>query len=1026
MDNGKSKAVLRTTLKVEVNYNQSKRDLDLQGKNFVEVDPYYSEKRKQKTNGIYNTYNLIELTERLNTYKRKNGAKKDDNPAILKGIYTKGTSGQYCEKPAPFVFFDIDVKNNETKKENIALFDKVQNNKVFKKLEQIAVLVWRSNSGLGIAGALYVPQITEFNNDSRQKHKKVAESIFIKLSEYLFEKTNITIEFDKAQGKFRQIRYLADQRGEIRSINTKPLQFEYTCTETPLKTFSGVNKYYYKGQHNPSGSIPQQFNDNNRIENVLQSFGYQILDSNRVKSPQTSSKDSGEIKDNALFNYSSTSGQKEFYTPYSFILEHKYNYSNKAFIEDLTAQGYKDIKPTKEAVKTAETKLKQAIQKADKLKDIDKLIFDYCFNLKTLSTKRKKALLSRLNPKPELKKYFIEYLELTKESEIIFDQYHEIKRFVSEKFETILNQADKKNKVLVYAETGTGKTTAIFKEFKKLRPERRCLILAPLTIIVNQLEKDHQNEAIFLTGESNLVQHKEALKSQIVVATYEQGAKHLKEYIFDYIFIDEFHQFLTANAYKSETISETTQYLKNKKVIGLTGTPQQIFKNLGYNFLSLNRSDQKKTNLTLRYWNAKPYQIINNHLRNVKGKVLIKLDERNTIDLIKAELIEKGNYKENEILVLKSTRKIKNSKDFKSLAHERKFDDSIKIVLTTSLINEGLSIEQKYFTDIVFIENSFNPRPEPIKQFFARFRNEDKDRKNYLYLKHRNEVKAPTKFNIELNYKSKFDLLSKEFNKVSYNEVLSTYNDLTDPRMFLYSNGTINPYYLAYNVTESFFCSINENQFVDFLETNYNLSINIDAGFKGLTTDQTAHNNAKKALKRTIANTIENNFDEVLDVVATNTQNKKIRAKIMARNIEVKPSLYKLITDQIKDFENLVLTYFDFQRFGIKTPLQLVENGTLKSRKKIKDELFNLKIESLLNNPKSIRDQKNRELIITFVLRMEQKQSFTSKQMFTELKKLNVLNFNSYNKNTCLLLFSYFNFEIKEDKNGLLNIKSKA
>lgn len=1023
MDNGKSKAVQITTLKVEVNHSKSKTDLDLYAKNFVEVDPFYSEKKKHKTNGVYNTYNLIELTERLNTYKRKNGAKKNDNPAILKGLYTKGTSGQYCEKPAPFVFFDIDVKNNEAKKENLALLDKVQNNKVFSELQKVALLVWRSNSGLGIAGALYVPQINEFNNDSRQKHKKVNENIYLNLSEYLFEKTNISIEFDKAQGKFRQIRYLADQRGEIRHLNTKPLQFNYTCTETPLKTSSGVQKYHFKGLYNPSGSIPQQFNENNKIEDVLQSFGYQILDNNRVKSPLTSSKDSGEIKDNVLFNYSSTSGAKDFYTPYNFVLEQKYNYSNKAFLEDLKAEGYKDIKPQKEAVKTAETKLKKAIQQTDKIKDIDKLIFEYCFNLQTLCVDDKKALLNRLNPKPELKKYFIEYLGLTKQTEIIFDQYHEIKRFVSEKFETILHQADQKNKVLVYAETGTGKTTAIFKEFKRLRPESRCLILAPLTIIVNQLDKDHQNEAIFLTGESNLIQHKEALKSQIVVATYEQGAKHLTENYFDYIFIDEFHQFITANSYKSETINDLTQKLQDKKIIGLTGTPQQIFKNLGYTFLSLTISDQKRTKLKLRYWNAQPYQIIINHLRNVKGKVLFKLDEKNTIDLIKAELIEKGNFKENEILVLKSTRKIKNSNDFKNLANKRKFDENIKIVLTTSLINEGLSIEQKGFTDIVYIENSFTPRPEPVKQFFARFRNDDENRVNYLYLKHRNDPKAPSKFNIELNYKSKFDLLSDEVNKVSYNEIISTYNDLTDPRKFLYSNGTINTYYLAYNVTEGFFCSINENQFIDFLETNYNLSIKIDDDFKGLKINPNAHNEAKKQLKRNIAKIIKNNFDEVLDVVATNTQSKKIKEKIRVRNIEVEPSIYKLITDQIKDFEDLILNYFKFQSFGLDDPKHLLKNGTLKSRKELKDELFSLKLQKVIKEPKTATDKKNSALLITFVLRMKQKQVFTYSQMMTELKRLRVLNFNSYKKSTCIALFEYFKLIVEDDKRGLIKLK---
>lgn len=1036
MSDGKTKAVPQTTLKIEVSHAKQNNEIDFNKKYFVEIKARYKDNQKHETNGVLATYSLNDLKERLNTYKRQNGYKKHDNPAILKGIYTKGTKGEYCEKTSPFLFFDIDVKNDDKKKENLVLFDEVKNIKAYNELEKIALLVWRSNSVKGIAGVLYVPQIVEFNNETRSKHKKVAESIYTYLSKYLLKKTGIPIKLDDPQGTFRQIRYLADQKGDIRTLNPDAIQFNYNLTETALKTASGVQKYFHKDRSYSYGSVPQQFNDKNNIVEILQSFNYQILVNNRVKSPQTRSKDSGEItKDNTLVNYSSSSGNKTVYTPYSFVLEHQYNNDFKRFYEDLNKQGYKEKQLDNKAFRTTENELNRRLKDAKNSKEVGELIFEYCFDLKTQSLKSKLEFIKRVNPKPEFKKYFVEYLELSENNEIIFDEYHEIKRFVSEKFETILNVADRNKELLVYAETGTGKTTAIFKHFKDLRPEKRCLVLAPLTIIVNQLQKDHQNEAIFLTGESLHNEHKEALESQIVVATYEQGIKHLKENAFDYVFIDEVHQLITANAYKEETIKEATQNLIGKKIIGLTGTPQQIFKDLGFTLMSLTRPDQKKTKVCLRYWNVLPYKIIVNHLRNVKGKALFKLDEKNTIEQIKKELVERGNYKENEILVLKSTRKIKNSNDFKILANERKFKDEVKIILTTSLINEGLSIEQKEFSDIVFIENSYNPRPEPIKQFFARFRNEDPNRTNYLYLKHYKEPKKSSSFNIELNYQTKKKILLDELKDLDYNERLSSYNDLTDPRAFLYESNQINPFYLAYNVTECFFKSINEVQFKNFLELNYNLKINIDEVFntdrnKGLDIDTSAHNEANKQLKKKIAEIIFNSFNEALDVVLSNTQNKTIKKHFMFRNIEVEPQLYKFIDEQIKDFEYLISKHLKLKEFGINDPKALIkenQNGiTIKAKNELNKELFNLKLKKLIFEPKTKTDRKNRDKLLTFAIRMKEKKEFSYKQMMHELKKLKIVNFDSYKKQTCFLVFEYFNLGVLEDKTGLIKLIEKG
>src|SRR5690606_22582772 len=171
----------------------------------------------------------------------------------------------------------------------------------------------------------------------------------------------------------------------------------------------------------------------------------------------------------------------------------------------------------------------------------------------------------------------------------------------------------------------------------------------------------------------------------------------------------------------------------------------------------------------------------------VSGKTLMRLNDIKGIEILKKQLVSTKIFKESEILVLYSQEQIKSSQDYKQLAHERRFNDKIRLVLTTSLIDEGLSIDQEGFTDVVFIETDYNPRPEPIKQFFARFRNEDKDRKNYLYLRTKKDQTAG-RFVPEWSYKETLRALQNELNETNEDDVLSTYNSLFGNDPFFYED----------------------------------------------------------------------------------------------------------------------------------------------------------------------------------------------------------------------------------------------
>ena len=103
----------------------------------------------------------------------------------------------------------------------------------------------------------------------------------------------------------------------------------------------------------------------------------------------------------------------------------------------------------------------------------------------------------------------------------------------------------------------------------------------------------------------------------------------------------------------------------------------------------------------------------------------MRINSRSDADSLKTELVKLKKYWGNEILILNSDTHIKEGKDFRTLTSQRYFKDNIRLIITTSVIDEGLSIRQNGFTDVVFIEPDYKPMPEALKQFFARFRNED-------------------------------------------------------------------------------------------------------------------------------------------------------------------------------------------------------------------------------------------------------------------------------------------------------------
>ena len=943
-----NKVVQITDYKVGITHHNDNRSLVLDTSYFSEINNYYCNTKKEGE-PVKQHLTLNGLLERLNTIKHK--LSKNKSISILKGLYQDGTSGGFCYESVPFLFFDIDVKKGE----NEHLLDSYANSKVFTKLLDIGVLVWRSDSGKGMAGVLYIPQLKDIGNIDRTKHLAIGNAI----TDYLTKTLKVNAKFDKAQNKFRQVRYLAHQQEKIR-LNINPYVFQFEVSEILKTSNSGVKQFRYEDNRTPFGSIEYQFNQDNDINTALIDNGFIQTSLLRYKHTRTNSKNTGEVANNLFFNYSSSFSSYTVFNPYRLYLTEQYNGDKFQFHNDLKNKGYYIKKLQESVFKTAEKILKVFTE------DREKQIFEACFDLVNATYIEKLCFVKENAATFEEEKLFYDYLKL-KKLRIPYDEALPIKVYVSEKIESILDSADIDKKIIASAETGTGKTTAFVKEFHKHRPSKRLIILAPLTAIVDQIKAENDT-VISLTGKSSPSDHTKAKTASLVVATYEQGYKHLKDHnTFDYVVIDEVHNLITANSYKSETITNLTYVLESYRVIGLTGTVNILFKAIGYKLINIKKESQIKVDVNFIIDNRPPLKIALQHLKNVQGKCILRVNSRSVAKDIVIELIKLGAYTKDEILTLNSDNNIKNSKDYKNLISGGEFNKKKRLVLTTSIIDEGLSIEQEGFTDVVFIETEYNPMAESLKQFYARFRNIDPNRKNYFYYRETNNQTI-------INYDPLYDFdktkkkLIEDAETFDVNE--TDKKDISNTKYLYYDNRTVNNYRLAYDTSSSFFKKLTTEEYIYFLETNYNINFIVNNEYKKTQIDTTKSKEIRDKNKKIIATSWLNQKDEILDALYDLTDDSEIKKTIAFMGMKPSDDIYELVSGNIKFFGKLQSSGSTLEMLGVKNvddilinQQKIIPNNQQNINRKIK--LYqNL---DTIQKPKTKTDEINKNKILDFI-----------------------------------------------------------
>ena len=278
---------------------------------------------------------------------------------------------------------------------------------------------------------------------------------------------------------------------------------------------------------------------------------------------------------------------------------------------------------------------------------------------------------------------------------------------------------------------------------------------------------------------------------------------------------------------------------------------------------------------------------------------------------------------------------------------------------------------------------------------------------------------------MERDYADKIKMLNLD----KETEYKSGYKSLLADDNYYYSDGSINHFYTAYDVTKSFFENISNAEFDFFISENYNINIIKDLNFLKSKIDKDVLNNVK-----TFKNNIKENIFlmwrdcriEVFNSLYIFSQDKKLKSEIKPL-CDLKQGTDSYVLDNLKDFEMLGKRYCQIVRFNVSDDDEintyLFKKGIPTPTKEFNNKMIIWNTNELINNPKTATDLKNKAKIISFINDIATKKTFTISQFFKLWKSKNVINSYSY-KTEILLSFLEQFFQISR-KNDMIFFTEK-
>ncbi len=583
--------------------------------------------------------------------------------------------------------------------------------------------------------------------------------------------------------------------------------------------------------------------------------------------------------------------------------------------------------------------------------------------------------------------------------------------------------------------TGTGKTYGIVKHLAhtlKILTGEKTVFVCNLNLLTDQtaIEAD----TIPLTGKPSQKTLTEAFQKDIIVVNHN-ALRYLASYMLEkgikcHFFIDESHTLVSSASYKPTIVANVlkcTNALASS--IGLvSATPKDYFINIGYKRIKIKPNNLVPITIHKREITEKTENIVIQHIEDTNfddGKiVMFKIQSKDKIERIKKCLLSLG-YKQNEIVILYSDEQIKSNKAYKRIKKTKKggesFDPSVKIVLVTSFINEGVNIYSKREIEFINIEEKLTFDYEDLYQFIARHRT---DKSKVVYSYHKpcyifDRDIDPQAHIVKFNklYDFWFDEAYQLNTKIEQNdteiqqEIIKTYSSLSNTQ----KNIHFNEFTQSFEVNVTAVMARAERDYIKSLDTNTAYKRLVDKFphiqviedkkeaeikpeiRKSIASQKKVDKDQKEKDRSNMTDLYKNQLFPFLVAFLESSENFGLIKKIISHFNEVNPNL--------AGFEDLQSKAFDIIKsneslFGEN--INLIENFLyyickLLDRNFERDEVLNILLDKKgkLRSPQKLTTIFNQLSIFTFLEADKYAQKHKDMKVFNRLQKKELKNYKT-------------------------------
>ena len=310
-----------------------------------------------------------------------------------------------------------------------------------------------------------------------------------------------------------------------------------------------------------------------------------------------------------------------------------------------------------------------------------------------------------------------------------------------------------KKKVCIKAGTGSGKSYAAANVKDKagnlmlpglLRRGNGAPTVLVLSLNVKAQKDGHQYGVPVWTGESmrnaGLTKHElraRCLASDVVCTSHNYAPRVLKAFeqrgTRANLIIDESHSLIIGakKDYKPQVMFDLWEAANQHAatVTVMSGTPSDFFLLNGFQRINItNERPAIKAHFRHRVKGDLPIQAVAHITQTDTSarRVVVKIESKKALQYTKRILISRFGFKDDEVLILSADPHRKESKEFKyfvaAVEGKESFLPGVKVILTTSVIGEGLDVYSDKPIDFVCIEKRKTVDVTKLVQFADRHR----------------------------------------------------------------------------------------------------------------------------------------------------------------------------------------------------------------------------------------------------------------------------------------------------------------